>query len=346
LEFIQATGWQLGAGPVPEAARVIGEQSFPVQVRLGDYRVLREVGRGSMGVVYEAEQISLGRRVALKILPFASAIDPRQRQRFLIEAQAAAQLHHPHIVPIFGAGCDQGIHFYAMQYVDGRTLGELLSEFCKEDADTGKDQPGLPFNDKEPSAVTRSESVTALLQTVSFTPRLAETPRGDPSRLDPAHSALVTGSDATVSSLRTRSRAREIARLGRQAAEALEHAHGLGVVYRDIKPANLMVDSGGELWITDFSLARFRGDLSLTRSGDLVGMLRYMSPEQALARRGVVDQRTDIYALGLTLYELLTLRPAFDGKITTSCSDRLRWMSQFLRAGSIRRFRATWKRSS
>ena len=99
-----------------------------------------------------------------------------------------------------------------------------------------------------------------------------------------------------------------------QAAEALEHAHALGVVHRDIKPANLMVDSRGELWITDFGLARIRGDVSLTRSGDIVGTLRYMSPEQALARRGVVDQRTDIYALGLTLYELLTLRPAFDGR--------------------------------
>jgi tetratricopeptide (TPR) repeat protein len=105
-----------------------------------------------------------------------------------------------------------------------------------------------------------------------------------------------------------------IARLGVQAAEALEHAHSLGVVHRDIKPANLMVDSRGELWITDFGLARIRGDVSLTRSGDLVGTLRYMSPEQALARRGVVDQRTDVYALGLTLYEMLTLRPAFDGR--------------------------------
>ena len=314
LEFIQATGWQLGAGPVPEAPRAKGEQGFPVQVRLGDYRILREVGRGSMGVVYEAEQISLDRRVALKILPFAAAIDPRQRQRFLMEAQAAAQLHHPHIVPIFAAGCDQGIHFYAMQYVDGRTLGELLTEYRQEDADTGENQPGrLGCNDKEPNAFARSSSVTALLQTVSLTRRSAETAGKAASRPEPAHQEPVTGSGATMSGTRTRSRAREIARLGSQAAEALEHAHGLGVVHRDIKPANLMVDSGGELWITDFGLARFRGDLSLTRSGDLVGTLRYMSPEQALARRGVVDQRTDIYALGLTLYELLTLRPAFDG---------------------------------
>ena len=100
----------------------------PRRAQLGDYRILREVGRGGMGVVYEAEQVSLGRRVALKVLPFAAAIDPKQRQRFQIEAQAAAQLHHPHIVPIFSVGCDHGIHYYVMQFVDGRSLAAVLHE--------------------------------------------------------------------------------------------------------------------------------------------------------------------------------------------------------------------------
>ena len=211
-----------------------------------------------MGVVYEAEQVSLGRRVALKVLPFASAIDPRQRQRFLIEAQAAAQLHHPHIVPIYAAGCDQGVHFYAMQYVDGPA-----SRSCWSSTASGP-------------------------------------PRGGGSRDPVGHQA--------------RSHAREIARLGIQAAEALEHAHSLGVVHRDIKPANLLVDPRRSSGSPTSAWRQVRGDLSLTRSGDLVGTLRYMSPEQALARRSVVDQRTDIYSLGLTLYELLTLRPAFDGR--------------------------------
>ena len=107
---------------------------------------------------------------------------------------------------------------------------------------------------------------------------------------------------------------RNIARLGVEAAEALDHAHGLGILHRDIKPANLLIDRDGSLWITDFGLARFPSDLSLTHTGDMVGTLRYMSPEQALARRGVVDQRTDVYSLGVTLYELLALRPAFDGR--------------------------------
>src|SRR5262249_39364888 len=107
---------------------------------------------------------------------------------------------------------------------------------------------------------------------------------------------------------------RAAARLGLQAAEALEHAHGMGVLHRDIKPANLMIDRGGDLWGTDFGLARFQGEDGLTRTGEMVGTLRYMSPEQATARRGVVDQRSDIYSLGITLYELMTLRPAFEGK--------------------------------
>src|SRR4029077_8628923 len=108
-----------------------------LSARLGDYRILRVIGRGGMGVVYEAEQVSLGRHVALKVLPFAAAIDPKQRQRFQIEAQAAAQLHHPHIVPIFSVGCDRGIHYYAMQFVEGRSLGAMLHDLRHTQRDDG-----------------------------------------------------------------------------------------------------------------------------------------------------------------------------------------------------------------
>src|SRR5205823_8700334 len=96
--------------------------------RLGDFRLIREVGRGGMGVVYEAEQISLGRRVALKVLPFASALDARQRQRFENEARSAAQLHHTNIVPVYAVGSERGVHYYAMQFIDGRTLADLIRD--------------------------------------------------------------------------------------------------------------------------------------------------------------------------------------------------------------------------
>jgi serine/threonine protein kinase len=313
LEFIQGAGIQFATGPDSRPSPTLEDTTLPSRARLGDYRILREVGRGSMGVVYEAEQISLGRQVALKVLPFAAAIDPRQRQRFLIEAQAAAQLHHPHIVPIFAAGCDQGVHFYAMQFVDGRSLAELIDEFRREKTDAPElaDRAGSASNGQAIESL--SSPAAADSPTVTLVDQPVDPLRGQRPRSDPAH-GTPRSSSATGSSQKARARGYALARLGIQAAEALEHAHALGVVHRDIKPANLMVDTRGELWITDFGLARFRGDVSLTRSGDIVGTLRYMSPEQALAQHGVVDERTDIYALGLTLYELLTLRPAFDGR--------------------------------
>ena len=218
--------------------------------QLGDYRIVREIGRGGMGVVYEAEQVSLGRRVALKVLPFAGAIDPKQLARFQFEAQAAAALHHPHIVPVFAVGRERGLHFYAMQYIEGRSLADRSAE---------GDGAGLPPDPGSPRPLAA-------------------------------------------------------ARLAIQAAEAIEHAHSLGFLHRDLKPANLLVDDRGHLWIADFGLARLRqGGAGLTATGDLLGTLRYMSPEQANGGRVVLDPRADVYSLGATLYELLTNRPAFDG---------------------------------
>ncbi len=98
----------------------------PALAELGDYRLVRELGRGGMGIVYEAEQVSLGRRVALKVLPFAAALDPSQLRRFQTEAHAAAQLHHTNIVPVFSVGCERGVHYYAMQFIDGRTLAQII----------------------------------------------------------------------------------------------------------------------------------------------------------------------------------------------------------------------------
>ena len=104
----------------------IAEPAVATGVPLGDFRIVRELGRGGMGVVYEAEQLSLRRRVALKVLPFASTLDARQLQRFRTEATAAAHLHHPNVVQVYGVGCERGVHYYAMQYIEGRTLADVI----------------------------------------------------------------------------------------------------------------------------------------------------------------------------------------------------------------------------
>jgi serine/threonine protein kinase len=249
---------------------------------LGDFQLLREIGRGGMGIVYEAEQLSLSRRVAVKILPFAATLDAKQLQRFKSEARAAAHLHHGNIVPVYGVGCQHGIHYYAMQFIEGRTLAALIAEM--------RQQAGLP----------RAEHTQpASLQTFEVCKSAGETA---------VHNA---GASVTKQSSTSPAHFQTIARLGLEAALALEHAHQLGVVHRDIKPANLLLDTCGKLWVTDFGLARSHPEQGLTLTGELVGTLRYMSPEQAFAKRGVVDHRSDIYSLGVTLYEALTLEAAY-----------------------------------
>jgi serine/threonine protein kinase len=256
------------AAPFRAAAR--SEPGDAAEIgQLGDFRLLREVGRGGMGVVYEAEQISLRRRVALKVLPFAAALDPRQLQRFKNEALAAAHLRHENIVPVHAVGCERGVHFYAMQFIDGQSLAALIAQL--------------------------RATMTA----------------------PPSGAALATPSVAVLSTERSlggRKYYDWVANLGRQVALALEHAHALGVVHRDVKPANLLLDGRGQLWVTDFGLARVSSDAGLTVSGEVLGTLRYASPEQVLARRGVVDHRSDVYSLGATLHELLTLHPLFEGR--------------------------------
>jgi serine/threonine protein kinase len=273
LEFVHQAGDHFGeTGP-----HATTTENVPPAPTLGEYRILREVGRGGMGVVYEAVHLPLGRRVALKVLPSAASLDPRQRQRFLVEAQAAALLHHEHIVPVFGIGCDQGVQYYAMQFIDGRSLNEIIREMA---AANGRVSAEGSFPEPSPGAGTDGSA--------------------------PARSG--------GSSLRNRERSQTAARYGLQAAEALEHAHDLGVIHRDIKPSNLLIDARGHLFITDFGLAHVpQENHDLTRTGDLVGTLRYMSPEQARGERRGIDPRSDIYSLGVTLYELLTLRFAFDG---------------------------------
>jgi eukaryotic-like serine/threonine-protein kinase len=299
-----ATGLRNQAEPVePLSAFTPGERG-----RLGDFRILREIGRGGMGIVYEAEQVSLDRRVALKVLPFAAALDGKQLQRFKNEAQAAAHLHHTHIVPVHAVGCERGVHYYAMQFIEGKTLAAMITEL--------RCLAGLP--PVRGAASPGSSSTTDGQRTVAHLPALwsddglvPEIRRGGPCETlpEPRPTVLTRRSGKNSAFFET------VARLGEQAAEALEHAHRQGVIHRDIKPANLLVDAPDHLWVTDFGLARcLQSEAGLTGTGDLVGTLRYMSPEQALAKPFLIDHRTDIYSLGVTLYELLTLEPAYGGR--------------------------------
>jgi WD40 repeat protein/serine/threonine protein kinase len=247
--------------------------AFAPNEPIGDFRVIREIGRGGMGVVYEAEQLSLRRRVALKVLPFVNALNKQQVTRFQSEAYAAATLHHSNIVPVYSIGSDRGIHFYAMQFISGRSVAALLSEMRQQK--------------------TRVEAKSTEAQ------RIGET--------------LTRSITSTIGSGESTNYFRRVADFGVQAAEALEYSHAHGVLHRDVKPANLLVDDDGKLWVTDFGLARAKQNCDLTKSGELLGTLRYMSPEQVSGRQSDIDERTDIYSLGVTLYEMLSLVPAFGG---------------------------------
>ena len=208
--------------------------------RLGEYRLVRELGRCGMGVVFEAWQESLDRLVAVKILPWSALHDQRTRDRFLREARAVARLRHPHIIPIHAVGEQDGVLYYAMDLIDGCGLDQLVTR--DGFAETGQ------------------------------------------------------------------ARARWVARLGVQASDALGYAHARGFLHRDVKPANFLLDPDGHLWLADFGLAKSVGEGSLTAKGDWLGTLRYTAPE-CLRGEGVV--RSDLYSLGLTLYELLVGHPAY-----------------------------------
>jgi serine/threonine protein kinase/Flp pilus assembly protein TadD len=282
--------------------------------QLGDFGLIREIGRGGMGIVYEAVQISLHRRVALKVLPFAAALDGKQLQRFKNEALAAAGLHHPHIVPIHAVGSERGVHYYAMQLIEGKSLADAIIEL-RGQKDIENEKPKI--QDRESKTENRGSGVGISAGTVEYHANGNETPRVDRPAADHPSSPVAARSllDPPSSLFKSRSPFfRRVAQLGIEAADALGHAHRLGIIHRDVKPANFMLDEEGKLWVTDFGLALVQHNMDLTATGDMLGTLRYMSPEQASSKRGLIDQRTDIYSLGATLYELLTLQPAFPEK--------------------------------
>ena len=203
--------------------------------QLGDFRLVREIGRGGMGIVFEAYQESLDRTVAIKVLPKQSLLDDEALERFRTEATTAAAMHHTNIVPIYGTGEHEGSHYLVMQLVDGRSLDTVIT----------------------------------------------------------------SGTETSCT---------EAARIGQQVADAIAYSHASGVLHRDIKPANILIEEDGTAQVTDFGLAKNVG-AEVTNTRSVSGSLRYMAPERFA---GVSDERGDVYGIGLTLYELLAGRPAFD----------------------------------
>jgi serine/threonine protein kinase/predicted Zn-dependent protease len=255
-----------------------------------------------MGVVYEAVQLSLGRRVALKILAHTEDLNEKRLKRFKNEVLAAAQLHHANIAPVYAVGCEGSVHYFAMQFIEGQTLAAVVAAMrdrvaTDQASRTGADAP-------TPTVTHESPADNPPPADAGDTPFPGPCAATTPEHHAPAVELL------NQYCLRRTAYYRTVARIGIEAAQALEHAHQLGVIHRDIKPGNLMLDYAGHLWVTDFGLARLVSEVGPTVTGDFVGTLRYMSPEQARAHRGLLDQRTDIYSLGATLYELATLKPA------------------------------------
>lgn len=294
----------------PGGSSAVACEALPVTPqRLGDFHIVREIGRGGMGVVYEAEQQSLKRRVALKVMSGVTADAGNRRERFRREAEAAAVLHHTNIVGVFGIGEESGFLYYAMQLIHGVPLSNVIQKL----------RSGRLNN-----VGFQASSST---QMTAITRKLVADDKGDigASRVgdfktDDGEITL----DANYFQF--------VARLIASAASGLQYAHHAGILHRDIKPSNLMLDHEGTLWITDFGVAKRESLDDMTQTGEIVGTLRYMAPEQL---RGTGDHRSDIYSLGLTLIELLTLRPAI-----TSTTGR--WLEATAR-GPIQRPRSVRK---
>jgi serine/threonine protein kinase len=331
-------------------AAAVAAAGAPAQ--LGDFRIIREIGRGGMGIVYEAQQESLSRRVAVKVLPQSALLNPVSLQRFQRESRTAAQLHHTNVVPVFGVGEHQGYHYLVMQLIEGVGLDKILVQLVRDygpalSSSPSTARPPKPTASKDKEGGDATAVVCALVLGEFSSIRAvagssiglaAKVLRGnEPRSLQgerkplPAAAATValpngqqetlTGSKRTPADASKPASAssgpprlgpsywRSVARIGVQVAEALHYAHQRGTLHRDIKPANLLIDLQGIVWVTDFGLAKAMEQDEVSQTGDIVGTVRYMAPERF---HGEADARSDVYSLGLTLYELLTLRPAYE----------------------------------
>ena len=252
---------------------------------LGEYKIVREIGRGGMGIVLEAVHETLGRRVAIKVMVPGAMTTSSHLERFHREAVSAASLHHTNIVSVFGAGEDQGFHFYVMEFVDGQSISQVLKRRVNENLETSEFRPPA-------SSASTADTETLESQTVEL--------QNSPGSVDPATTVLGPN------------RYKWVAETGVQIADALAYAHEKEILHRDIKPANLVLDGNDTVWLTDFGLAKStQGGIdqtAVTKTGDILGTPQYMAPESFT---GNYDCRSETYCLGLTLYELATLKPAF-----------------------------------
>ncbi len=343
LELFPALELMEGLKPTPaevvelsdDADAGIGKLARRTGLRtLGEYTLIRELGRGGMGIVYEAEHQSLKSRVALKVMHARFRTDRSYVRRFQTEARAAAKLHHTNIVPVFDYGEQDGVCYYAMQCIVGVGLEWVLEDVRRLRGASGLDtEPGLASAPGTLAglAAANSGSISRSLVTGQFTAAGAATSKalvapasGSPTPADAATFNPTAHGDGEASmSFAGQPDSvyfREVARLGAQAADALEYAHKQGVIHRDIKPQNLLLDAHGNVWITDFGLAKLADADDLSHSRELVGTMRFMAPERF---RGVTSPQGDIYSLGAALYELLTLTPAFGERDQARLSDQI-----------------------
>ncbi len=269
-------------------------------LRISDFKIIKGLGTGGMGIVYLAKQVSLNRLVALKVIG-PTIGDPRARARFRREAQAVALLKHSGIATVHYAGQDDKLCYMATEYIDGSTLRQVFSrlaaardttitlDYVLQQTQDDVEKQEIRFD------VASSESDDLLI--------LSESESGDENSLSAEAERIIRSNEYI----------RRCCEIVRDAAFALDHAHNNGVVHRDFKPLNLMLDQKGGVHIIDFGVARFRDDISLSHTGALVGTPMYMSPEHITGRVNI-DHRSDIFSLGIVLYEALTLRPPYSAQ--------------------------------
>jgi serine/threonine protein kinase len=277
-----------------EAAILKQRLAHDVQLeRIGGCRIIREVGRGGMGIVFEALHEPEGHRVAVKLLPWRHLDASRFREQFEREAKLTASLRHRNIVPVLDYGESDGFSFYVMQFIEGVGLDWIIEQLRGTDG------------------IVYAEEIERL-----HSSRNADSTQPSPVVTESGTSQVIETDGSTTSGERSPSPDRslrrdawpQIARIGLQVADALHYAHSAGTAHHDVKPANLLLDKAGKVWVTDFGLAQSLDRTPEESNSDIAGTLRYMAPEQFA---GQFDRRSDIYSLGITLYELITLAPAF-----------------------------------